>query len=314
MSQLALAAAPSVRVRNAGRSAHDTAVGPVSGTARARHEKASDLPVLRRRLGRRLRSMREAAGLTLDEAASQLDKTRGALHRIETGETKADVHVVRSMMDLYDTFDPEVIELVRAARLPGWWTRYRLRHPRYVGLEADATSCFCLALTRVPELVQTEGYARAVLAVTGEDATHGEDEIAALAIRQRRLTDPDRPLRLTVLLDEAALRREVGGPEVMRTQLTHLIDCAVRDSVTLYVLPDDLGYHEGLTGAFTVLDFPDAEDPPVLYVPYVTGARLIDKPAKVTEVREMFGRLCSVALSAADSVAFLQRQIVRWSS
>jgi DNA-binding XRE family transcriptional regulator len=263
----------------------------------------------RRRLARRLRQMREKAKMTLAEAAPKLDKTKSALGRIETGETGADIHLVRTMMDVYDQYDKHLPDLVRAAMQPGWWTPYGIRDRGFLGLETDADEEWELSLMYVPGLLQTEAYTRALLSAGRLKRTKKqlEGQIAARGIRQARLTDKEAPLTLTAIIDESALRKPMGSPEIMRDQLKHLIDAAELDTVTIQVLPDELGGHPGMDGAFIVLEFQDPEDPSLLYVEYPTGAIHVEKTEEVTDAKLLFGKLRSLGLSPAESVDFIRR-------
>ena len=134
-----------------------------------------------------------------------------------------------------------------------------------------------------------------------------ENQVTARLIRQRRLTDERAPLAFTAIVDEAALRKPVGGPQAMRAQLCHLAELARLESVTFQVLPTALGAHQGMDGAFTILEFVEDEDPDLLYVEYPTGAVHVEKGTEVREARVIFDGLRSVALPPADSVAFVER-------
>jgi transcriptional regulator with XRE-family HTH domain len=263
----------------------------------------------RRRLARRLREMREQAGLTLEEAAPKLDKTRSALGRIETGATKADVHLIRSMMDIYDHYDPDLVDLVREANRPGWWTKYNIEDMGYISMETEAAAVLEFSIVNIPGLLQTEEYMRALFAARNMRRNREQmaNVVAARLHRGRRLTDEESPLQLVAIIDEAALRRMVGGAKVMRDQLGHLIMLSELSTVSVQVLPNDAGAHPSMDGAFIILTFPENEDPSVLYVEHINGSLQIEKPEEVAEARLVFDRLRSEALSPSDSVAFIER-------
>jgi transcriptional regulator with XRE-family HTH domain len=267
----------------------------------------------RRRLARRLRQLREAAGLTLDEAAPRLDKTRSALSRLETAMSRADVHIVRSMMDLYDHYDEELLQLAREAHRPGWWKKFGIEDRGYIAMETEAATVQVFSLVNMPGLLQTESYMRALFGSGKVRRTQErlENDVAARLHRQRRLVDEEFPLELTAIIDEAALHRKVGGPEVMGKQLRHLVASAALTGVSIQVLPNDFGVHAGMDGAFTILDFPNEDDPSVLYVEYPTGSLHAEKPDEVAEAKLVFNRLRSEALSPQDSVAFIERAVAR---
>jgi transcriptional regulator with XRE-family HTH domain len=263
----------------------------------------------RRRLARRLRQMREQAGLTLEEAGAKLDKTRSALGRIEMGTTKADVHLIRSMMDIYDHYDPDLVDLVREANRPGWWQKYNIDDLGYISMETEASAVLEFSLMNIPGLFQTEGYMRAHFAARNvrRNRTQLANDVAARLHRQRRLTDEEFPLQLVTIIDEAALRRKVGGVKVMRDQLRHLAIVAELSTVSVQVLPNDAGAHPGMDGAFLILSFPEDEDSSVLYVEYTNGSLQVEKSEEVAAARLVFDRLRSEALSPSDSVTFIEQ-------
>jgi transcriptional regulator with XRE-family HTH domain len=265
-------------------------------------------PLRRRRLGRRLRAMRVAAGYTLEEASKKLDKKRSSLHRIELGETRADVHLARSMMDLYDQFDEGLLDAVRAAFNPSWITKYGVQDLGYVDAETDASVVREFSGLNLPGLLQTEPYIQAVFenARRQRSLEHLRNQIKVRLIRKERLTSEDNPLELIAVIDEAALLRKVGAPEVMRAQLGHLIDMAELPAVTLHVLPLDGGIHSAMEGPFILLDF-DPDEQPLLYHDYVTGALHVENSAEVDEARLVFDTLTGEALSPAESVALIER-------
>jgi transcriptional regulator with XRE-family HTH domain len=264
-------------------------------------------PFLRRRLGRRLREIREGANLTLTEAASRLDKTRSALQRIETGVTRADVHFVRSAMDIYDHYDENLLDEAREAMKPPWFRAFGIEDAGYVDVETYAASVKEFSGLMLPGLLHTEAYVHALFAHSrrrrSPEQLHNDIEVRL--IRQERLTSQHDPLELSVIVDESALRREVGGPGVMREQLRHLVEMAELPGVTLQALP--LRMHSALDGNFTLLSFHDRDDPDLLYVEYATGALHIEEDDEVRACRLKFDRLGVEALSPDDSVALIKR-------
>jgi len=265
----------------------------------------------RRKLARRLRQMRESAGLTLDEAAPKLDKTKSALSRLETAMSRADVHIVRSMMDLYDHYDPDLVQLAREAHRPGWWKKFGIEDRGFIDMETEAASALNLSLITIPGLLQTESYMRALFASGKMRRTEERlrNDVAGRLHRQARLTDEEFPLELTAIIDEAALHRKVGGAKVMAEQLRHLIGRAGLRGVSIQVLPNEVGVHAGMDGAFTILEFPNDDDPAVLYVEYPTGSLHAEKPEEVAEAKLVFDRLRSEALSPQDSMACIERVV-----
>ncbi|MCS7481621.1 helix-turn-helix transcriptional regulator [Umezawaea endophytica] len=267
-------------------------------------------PFRRRKLGRRLRQMREEAGMSIDEAALVLDKKRTSMYRIEAGESRVDVHLARSMMDVYDIYAPTLLEDVRYALQPGWWTTFGLQELGYVDVETEASVVREFALVRLPGLLQTEHYMRAVFDASSLNRTKSEllNQVKVRMIRQRRLVDEEKPLSLVALIDEIALRPNIGDAEVVRDQLGYLVMAAELPTVSLRVLPRSAGAHTGqAAGAFTIVEFSDPEDNPMLYVEYATGAIHIEEEAEVSRARLLHDHLLGRALSSEDSVALIER-------
>ncbi len=231
--------------------------------------------VRRRQVARRLRLAREAAGLSLEDAAARLDCSSSKLSRIETAQQGVDVHWVRGMMDLYEIAGAdwtELLDLTRAARARGWWRNYGLDDQGYVPLESEATLVRDFQVGLMPGLLQTHAYALALFSAAIRRRTEAqlENDLQVRTIRQRRLI-ADPPLELTAIVDEAALHRSVGGPDVMHAQLAHLVEAAELPSVTLQVLPFSAGAYPTPEGAFTLLSFGDLGEPDLVYIEHPWG-------------------------------------------
>ncbi len=268
--------------------------------------------VRRIQLGRALRELREAAGLSVEVAAPRLDWSSSKLSRTENGQQAVDVHGVRSMLDLYGVGGgrwTELIELTRQTRQKGWWRAYGLDDKGYVPLEAEASLVRDFTLTYVPGLLQTADYARTLFRSSLRRRTEAEvqNAVAIRVIRARRLTAETAPLELVAIMDEAALHRPVGGPAVFRTQLSHLIETAALPTVTLQVLPHSIGAYPGMSAVFTVLSFGDLGMVDMAYVEHPMGAVHMDKAADVSRATLTFDHLRSLALSPGDSVALIER-------
>jgi transcriptional regulator with XRE-family HTH domain len=270
--------------------------------------------IIRRRiLARQLRQLREEAGRSLAEAAPELDASVSTLSRIETARQPANVHLVRSMLDLYDIGGDrwtELIALARAARQPGWWQAYGLgKHAFYVGYEAEASRVQEFTLSYVPGLLQTADYARALFTAVPLRRTAEQlaNEIEVRMIRQRRLSSDEDPLDLVAVIDETVLHRPVGGPDVLRAQLAHLAEAATLDRVTLQVLPNSVGAHAALASGFTILNFGDLGEPDIAYVEHALGALLLDKEGDGASARLAFDRVQTDALDPAESLALIRR-------
>lgn len=261
-------------------------------------------PFRRRKLAKKLRKMRLRARMSIQEAAKALDKDVQALYRIESGETGIDVHFGRSVMDVYDAYDPELLHEIRAAARRGWWTTYGIKDQGYIDVETEAAVVREFSLTLVPGLLQISEYMTAVFAAH-EAVPNMESHIEVRQIRQRRLTETENSLRLHVIIDEQVLRRNVGGAEVMRAQLLHLIESAVLPNVTMQIITCPA--HAAMMGAFSILEFPDPDDPPVFYLEYPTGSIHVEDPEQLRRSRLVLDRLAAEALSPEESVAFIER-------
>jgi transcriptional regulator with XRE-family HTH domain len=284
----------------------------------ARSSNPDQNPTLRgRRLALELLRRREAAGLTREEVARQLEWSTSTLFRIETGRSRPQPGNVRVLLELYGVTGPErdgLIRLSREARQPGWWHSFRdiLPNPYevYIGLEAGAASIRNFEPVVIPGLLQTEEYARQTLR-NGPGELDREDVERLVQVRmerQRILGREDRP-RLWAVLDEAVIRRVVGGPEVMREQLRYLIDCAEQGKTTLQVVPFSAGAHAGTTGPFVILEFPEPTDPDVVYVETLAGDIYLEAPTDVDRYTLAFARLLAAALHPDESVRLVQQVV-----
>ena len=266
--------------------------------------------VRRRRLGAELRRHRELAGLTIDQVADQLDCSASKISRLETGQTGSNPRDVRDMLALYGVGDTELEELLsvaRETRQRGWWQPYgSILTGAYVGFEAAADRIRSYEAQCVPGLLQTADYARSMIAAvhTGRPRQEVDDRVHVRLGRQALLTQED-PVQFWCVLDEAALRRPVGGREVMRCQLEHLVRESARPNVTLQVLPMAAGEHPGMEGSFVIMSFPDVADPDTVYVTIATGGVFQEKPDDVSRYEIIFDRLQKMALSSAESAEFI---------
>jgi transcriptional regulator with XRE-family HTH domain len=282
----------------------------------ARNSNPDQNPTLRaRRLALELLRRREAAGLSREEAARQLEWSTSTIFRIETGRSRPQPGNVKVLLELYGVTGPErdgLIRLSREARQPGWWHSFRdvLPNPYevYIGLEAGAASIRNFEPVVLPGLLQTEEYARQTFRNGPRELDRDDIErrVQVRMERQRILAREDRP-RLWAVLDEAAIRRVVGGPEVMREQLRHLIDCAEQGKTTLQVVPFGAGAHAGPTGPFVILDFPEPTDPAVVYVETLAGDIYLEERSDVNRYTLAFDRLLAAAMHPDDSVRLVQQ-------
>lgn len=264
----------------------------------------------RRRLGLELRRLREAAGLKLDQVAAELDLTTSTLSRIETGKAPCRTTYLTAMLGMYGITDPPQIQLLkdmaREGQRKGWWADYDDVLPTgfgiYVGLESVAASLRAYEAQVIHGLLQTQDYARAVFRACDRKASAEHiDRNAELRMkRQEVLTRPDHPLELWAILDEAVLRRPVGGPAIMRAQLGKLLQATEQPNVTVQILPLAQGAHTGLNGSFYLLDFP-GDDPPTTYIDSPAGNIFLDKAHQVRRWAEAFDQLRAEAISPDGS-------------
>lgn len=269
-----------------------------------------------RRLVIELKQFREAAGLTGEQVAEQMGWSAAKVYRIEGDRVRVLARDVQRLLKLYGIEGEQrdaVMELARLARVKDWWHQYSGAIPEwfqfYVGLEAAASAMQEYNAELVTGLLQTEPYIRAVMAAamradTGDDEM--ERQIKVRIQRQKRLTAPDAPA-LWVVLNEAALHRQVGGPAVMRAQLAHIADVAGLGNVTVQVLPYTAGAHPAMLGSFTVMQFPDPADRDVVYLEAETGALYLEKQEDVRRYSLILDYLRAQALGPAESGALIAR-------
>ncbi|MEV4649501.1 helix-turn-helix transcriptional regulator [Saccharopolyspora sp. NPDC049357] len=262
----------------------------------------------RRRLARRIRRLREGAGLTQEQAAASLDMSTSALSRKETGEVATSVHEVRSMMDLYDAYEPGLVDLARSAKAKPWWHAYGIIDRGYFDLEEEAASIREWQFSFVPGIFQTEDYARRVFEGAGVlEAGDIENAVAARMRRRNRLHDHDAPLSFSAVVDESVLRRPVGDSSLMRGQLLKLLECMDIPNVTLQVLPLVEGAHRGVEGSFTLLSYADVDERDILFLEHAAGSLHVDKPEAVSAAMSTFERLRAKALNGKNSAALIGR-------
>ncbi len=270
----------------------------------------------RRRLRVELRRLREALELPQADVAKQLDWSLSKLIRIENGTVSISVTDVRALLGVYraphETVD-DLVGLARSARERRWWSRYRdVLKPAYqefIGFEADAVRLRQFHPTIVPGLLQIEPYIRALipaLALRPLSESYYEALVAVRLKRQEQILGDDNPTDLTVVVDEAALRRPVGGVEAMRAQLRHLAAMETREAVSIGILPFSAGPHAGMQGAFHVIELAGDADDDVLYLESAQGdVALRDQPDVLAQYDKQLDRLWSMSLTGADAVAYL---------
>jgi len=269
--------------------------------------------VLRILLGSQLRMLREVKGITREEAGYAIRASGSKISRMELGRVSFKERDVTDLLKLYGVDDDETATLVALAiqaNSPGWWHKYGDVLPDwfqvYVGLEEAASLIRLYEVQFVPGLLQTADYARAVVRLGQPGAAPEEIErrISLRMGRQELLTKPGGP-RLWAIVDEAALRRPIGGKEVMRAQLEQLILATEEPQVTLQVMPFRSGGHAAEAGAFTIMRFPEPDLPDVVYLEQLTSALYLDKRDDVEKYTEVMERLSVESESPERSVDIL---------
>jgi transcriptional regulator with XRE-family HTH domain len=256
--------------------------------------------VLRILLGSQLRRLREAKGVTRDDAGYTIRASGSKISRMELGRVSFKERDVEDLLDLYGVDEEEaqaLIGLARQANSPGWWHKYSDVLPDwfqvYVGLEEAALLIRLYEVQFVPGLLQTADYARAVirLGLPSASADEVERRVGLRLARQEVLKKESGGPRLWAVVDEAALRRPIGGGEVMRAQLVRLIEAAREPNITLQVVPFRSGGHAAEAGAFTIMRFPEVDLPDVVYLEHLTSALYLDKREDVEKYTEVMERL-----------------------
>src|SRR5579875_659387 len=273
--------------------------------------------VRRRRLGSELRRLREVHTLKLEDVADRLGLAPSTLSRIETGKAPTKTPYLLSLLDLYQVTDESqrqfLLEMAREGHRKGWWAGYEDVLPTgfssYVGLEAEAAGLRIFETQAVNGLLQTPEYAMAVLReVHKKDGPEQLQRLAELRHkRQENLVRQAEPLDLWLILDETVIRRPIGGREVMATQLKHLVEASHWPNVTLQVLPFASGAHSALTGPLTILEFPERDDPDVVYFDSWGGPIYLEKDRDVKTCTDAFDRLRAAALSPGDSASLADK-------
>jgi hypothetical protein len=257
--------------------------------------------VLRMLLGAQLRRLREASGVTREGAGWEIRSSESKISRMELGRVGFKERDVADLLTLYGVTDDEeraaMLKLARDANSPGWWHRYGDVLPSwfqsYLGLEAAAALIRSYEVQFVPGLLQTREYARAVVLLghRGAEAEEIERRVCLRMRRQELLRRPQPP-QLWAVVDEAVLRRPIGGAAVMRGQLTALIEATSSPHVRLQIIPFDAGGHAAAGGAFTILRFGDQDLPDIVYIEQLTSALYLDKREDLDYYAAAMERLC----------------------
>ncbi len=270
--------------------------------------------VRRRRLGAELRRLRETLGMTAEEVAGRLMVSQSKISRLENGRRSISQRDVRDLCDVYNVDDERIraglMEMAKESRQRGWWHEFNdIPYSVYIGLEAEASSIRAYESSFVPGLLQTEGYAEAVVLGTqpDTDSTAVRRRVEVRLKRQSRIYGENRLGSLWAVIDEAVLRREVGSREVMAGQLTQLLDLSARSNINLQVIPFSHGAHPGMTGTFSLMEFPESADSTVVYFEGVTSDLYLEKDADVRRYTGLYDHLRAAALGVVESRSLIAK-------
>jgi transcriptional regulator with XRE-family HTH domain len=271
--------------------------------------------VLKRRLGAELRKMRRARNLTTAQVAKELGWSESKVSRIETGKSPLSDQDAKLLLAQYGVEKAEevrqFIALTRKSRQNGWWHSFGDALPEwfkpYLGFEADAASIWTYQNELVPGLLQTLGYAQAVIRSTELDFSAEEVETRASARVQRQdILTSDAPPKVWAVLNEAVIRRVVGSPGIMHEQLTALADVADSlPNVTVQVLPFDAGAHVAMGYSFSYLSFEDVPGS-IVYSEGITSGTYFDKPSDLSRHEDMFQRLVAASERPEKSLTMIR--------
>ena len=272
--------------------------------------------VLRILLGAQLRRLRESRNISREDAGWEIRASGSKISRMELGRVSFKERDVSDLLTLYGVEDAKereaLLNLAQQANNPGWWHHFSDILPSwfqsYLGLEAAATLIRTYEIQFVPGLLQTADYARAVILLghAGADAAEIDRRIELRRQRQQILTRPDPP-QLWVVIDEAVLRRPIGGVEVMKAQIEQLIEASRMPNVRMQIIPFLAGGHAAAGGPFAILRFPEPELPDVVYVEQLTSAIYLDKREDVDHYAIAMERVCIDAEPPSHTPEILEK-------
>jgi transcriptional regulator with XRE-family HTH domain len=250
--------------------------------------------------------------MTAEEVAERLLVSQSKISRLENGRRSISQRDVRDLCGVYEVEDVRIVDslmqMAKDSRQQGWWHSFGdIPYSVYIGLETDAASLRVYDPLVVPGLLQTRPYAESLIQGALPEAAPGDIEkrVQVRLRRQERISDPENPLRLWAVLDEAALRRTVGNKQVMIEQLGHLVEMSHVPHVTVQVIPFTMGAHPGVSGQYAILEFPDAADSSVVYIEGVTSDLYLEKANDVQKYSVMYEHLRAQALNADQSREFI---------
>lgn len=294
-------------------SARGDGQGPSPPAPRKRTVSESANPTVRQReLGMRLRELRTGLGLTVEDVGEQLLCSATKISRLETGTRRASLRDVRDLCGIYGVTDQaetdELMKLASQAREPGWWTQYdEPALSPLLGLEQEAVAITAFSMFFVPALLQTSDYGRAITRGIERKMDPGVlEQRVEVRLRRQQLLERPGPPRYRALLDEAVLRRQVGGAAIMRVQLDKILKCAADEKAAIQVIPFDVGAHASMDSNFYFLEFGEStQQRPVVFVEGLFTNRYLERPIEIERYREAIEYLRDAALSTRDSASLI---------
>jgi transcriptional regulator with XRE-family HTH domain len=265
-------------------------------------------------LGGHLRRLREEAGMTTERAASSIRGSHSKISRMEHGRVGFKERDIADLLTLYGIGPGDereaLLGLAREASTPGWWQAYSDILPHWVepyfGLEAAAASIREYELQFVPGLLQIEDYAQAVIRLGNLPSEEEVIRRAQARISRQEVLAREDPPKVWAVLDEGALRRVIGGPDIMRAQLEHLIEVCEHPSVTLQILPFSAGAHRAMGGPFTILRYTEPDLRDVVFIEQLTSALYLDKQTEVDAYLQVMEEVCLQAEPSAKTPGILK--------
>jgi transcriptional regulator with XRE-family HTH domain len=262
--------------------------------------------VRQRELGMRLREFRTAKGLTVEDVANELLCSPTKISRAETGARRATLRDVRDLCQLYGVdaeTSAELMKLAREARQSGWWTKYDdLRITPLIGMEQAATAITNFGMYFFPALLQTEDYARAIIkGIAPKIEEDILDQRVEARMRRQKLLFQPKPPKYRVLLDEAVLHRQVGGPAVMRAQFDKILSFSREERAAVQVIPYEVGAYGATDSNFAYLEFAGTMLPDLVFVETLTSQLYLERPDELARYREGLEYLRDEALNPRDS-------------
>lgn len=272
--------------------------------------------VLRIALGSRLRRLREGCGITREAAGEHIRGSHAKISRLELGRTGFKERDLCDLLDLYGVTDEDkravYLELMRRANDPGWWQPFNDLLPSwfetYLGLEQAATTIRTYEAQFIPGLLQTRDYARSVIRLGNEGET---DRRVQMRMRRQDILTRNTAPTLWAVVDENALRRPVGGWDVLADQIEYLLQVSERPNVKIQVLPYEVGGHPAAGGSFSILRFPEPELSDMVYMEQLTSSLYLDKKHEVELYMTVMNKLSVTALTPVESRNFLRKCLAK---